>query len=120
MSSSISSTKIDTLEEESEVLKKINKAECVEGDPENGVMALLKYLIFVLKGDRGEKFIIERPEKFGGNKEYSSYEEVEKDFVDKILHPMDLKNSVAREINLLLAHIRQDKKIFKLYDEAYG
>jgi tyrosyl-tRNA synthetase len=107
------------LEEEAEVVKKINKAECVEGDPENGIMALLKYLIFVLKLDRNEKFIINRPEKFGGNKEYSSYEEVEKDFVEKKLHPMDLKNSVAREINNLLKTIREDKQIHKLHEDAY-
>jgi tyrosyl-tRNA synthetase len=119
MSSSIPNTKIDTLEEESEVIKKINKAECVEGDPENGIMALLKFLIFVLKSDRNEKFIINRPEKFGGNKEYSSYEEVEKDFVEKKLHPMDLKNSVAMEINSLLKTIREDKQIQKLHEYAY-
>lgn len=119
MSSSMPNTKIDTLEEEAEVIKKLNKAECVEGDPENGVMALLRYLIFVLKSDRNEKFIISRSEKFGGNKEYSSYEEVEKDFVEKKLHPMDLKNSVAKEINNLLKTIREDKQIHKLHQEAY-
>jgi len=119
MSSSIPSTKIDTLEEEAEVIKKINKAECIEGDPDNGMMALLRYLIFVMKSDKNEKFIINRPEKFGGNKEYSSYEEVEKDFVEKKLHPMDLKNGVAKEINLLLKHIREDETIQKLHDEAY-
>ncbi|VVB79316.1 Tyrosine--tRNA ligase [uncultured archaeon] len=120
MSSSMPNTKIDTLEEESEVIKKINKAECVEGDPENGIMALLKFLIFVMKKDKGETFTIERPEKFGGNKVYSSYEEVEKDFLEKKLHPMDLKNSVAKEINKLLSHIREDKKIHELHKEAYG
>ena len=120
MSSSIASSKIDTLEKEEEVVKKINKAECVEGDPNNGIMALLKYLIFVLKSDKSEKFKIERPTKFGGNKEYSSYEEVERDFVEKKLHPMDLKNSVAKELNSLLKHIREDKLIYKLHKEAYG
>lgn len=120
MSSSISNTKIDTLEEENDVVKKINKAECEEGNPNNGIMALLKYLIFVIKKDRNEKFIIERPEKFGGNKEYLSYEEVESDFIDKKLHPMDLKNAVAKEINILLKIIRDDKQIHELHEEAYG
>lgn len=120
MSSSIASSKIDTLEVEAEVIKKINKADCVEGDPKNGIMALLQYLIFVLKSDRNEKFKIERPEKFGGNKEYSNYVEVEKDFVERKLHPMDLKNGVAKEINLLLKHIREDKVIHQLHADAYG
>ncbi len=120
MSSSIPSTKIDTLEEEAEVIRKVNKAECVEGNPDNGILALLRYLIFVLKTDRNEKFIIERPEKFGGNKEYSTYSEIEKDFIDNKLHPMDLKNAVAKEINKLLKHIREDKTVHKLHKEAYS
>jgi tyrosyl-tRNA synthetase len=120
MSSSIASSKIDTLELEADVLKKINKADCIEGDPKNGIIALLRYLLFVLKSDRNETFKIERPEKFGGNKEYSNYDEVEKDFVEKKLHPMDLKNAVAKEINLLLKHIREDKLIHKLHEDAYG
>ncbi len=120
MSSSIATSKIDTLELEEDVVKKINKADCVEGDPKNGIMALLKYLIFVIKNDNNEKFTIVRPEKFGGNKIYSNYEEVEKDFVEKKLHPMDLKSAVAKEINSLLKHIRDDKKINELHKLAYG
>jgi len=120
MSSSIESTKIDLLEDEKRVQKKINGADCVEGDPENGIMALLRYLLFVLKQDKDEKFLVERPEKFGGNLEYSDYEEVEKDFVSKKLHPMDLKNAVAKEINKLLENFRKDDKIHELHEIAYG
>lgn len=120
MSSSISSTKIDTLETEEEVIKKINKAECVEGDPNNGIMALLQYLIMTIKTDKKESFIIDRPEKFGGKKQYNSYKEVEKDFVEKKLHPLDLKNAVAKEINILLENIRKDKQIQKLHKDAYS
>jgi len=119
MSSSIEATKIDLLDDEETVKKKINKAECVEGDPNNGIMAMLKYLIFILKKDRNEKFLIERSEKYGGNKTYNSYEEVEKDFVDKKLHPMDLKNALAKEIIILLKNFREDKIIHKLHKEAY-
>ena len=120
MSSSVESSKIDLLNDEESVNKKLNKAECVEGDPNNGVMALLRYLIFVMKNDRKEKFVIERPAKFGGNKEYSSYEEVESDFVAKKLHPMDLKAGVAKELNKLLENFRKDKELHKLHKDAYG
>lgn len=120
MSSSVASSKIDTLETEEDVIKKINKADCVEGDANNGLMALMKYLIFVLKGDRNEKLIIKRPTKFGGDLVYSTYEELEKDFVAKKLHPLDLKNSVSSEINALLKVIREDKQVQKLHKEAYG
>ncbi len=120
MSSSIESSKIDLLDDEETVKKRINKADCVEGDPNNGVMALLRYLIFVLKNDKKEKFKVERPEKFGGNVEYSSYEEAEKDFVDKKLHPMDLKMAVAKELNFLLKKFREDKEIHSLHKAAYS
>jgi len=116
MSSSIEGTKIDLLEEENAVIRKINKAECVSGNPSNGLMALAKYLIFGIN----EKFIIKRPEKFGGNLEYSNYEELEKSFVKKELHPLDLKNGIAQEINNLLKKFRKDKLLKKLHKEAYS
>jgi tyrosyl-tRNA synthetase len=119
MSSSIEATKIDLLNDEKTVKDKLNKADCVEGNPDNGVMALLKYFIFVLKQDKREKFIVERPAKYGGNLEYSGYEEVEKDFKEKKLHPLDLKNSVANEINILLKNFREDKKLHELHGLAY-
>jgi tyrosyl-tRNA synthetase len=120
MSSSVEHSKIDLLDSEEKVKSKIKKAECVEGNPNSGIMALLKYLIFVIKEDKKENFIVERQEKYGGNLIYKNYKSVEKDFVEKKLHPLDLKNAVAKEINLILEKIRDDKKIRKLYDEAYS
>ena len=119
MSSSIKATKIDLMDDEKEVIKRMNKADCVTGDPNNGIMALLKYFIFILKNDKGEKFIIERPEKFGGNLEYKNYEEIEKDFIEQKLHPLDLKNGVAAEINKLLSKFRESKELKKLHKAAY-
>jgi tyrosyl-tRNA synthetase len=119
MSSSIEATKIDLLDDEEKVKKKINGAECVAGDPNNGIMALLQYFIFVIKHDKKEKFLVERDKKFGGNVIYADYQEVEKDFISQKLHPMDLKIAVAKEINSILGKIRKDKEIFKLYKLAY-
>ena len=120
MSSSIEATKIDLLDDEKKVIDKTNKAECAEGNPNNGIMALLRYLLFVLKTDKKEKFLVERDKKYGGNLVYSSYSEVEKDFKNKKLHPMDLKNAVAKEINLLLREFRKDQKIHELHKLAYS
>ncbi|MDI3543982.1 MAG: tyrosyl-tRNA synthetase [Candidatus Woesearchaeota archaeon] len=120
MSSSVESTKIDLLDDETTLTRKINKAECIEGNPNNGIMSLLKYLIMVLKEDAKESFVVERPEKFGGTVEYNSYEEIEKDFVSKSLHPLDLKNAVAKELNILLEHIRNDKELLDIHKQAYG
>jgi len=120
MSSSVASSKIDLLDDEESVKRKVNNADCVAGNSNNGLMDLLKYLIFVLKEDRKEALIIERPEKYGGNLIYKSFADLEKDFVDKKLHPLDLKNAVAKEVNLLLKKFREDKIIHKLYKEAYS
>jgi tyrosyl-tRNA synthetase len=120
MSSSIESSKIDLLDKEESVLKKIKKADCIEGDINNGIIALTKYLIFVIKKDKKEKFVIERDKKFGGNIEYTEYSSLERDFVEKKLHPLDLKIAVAREINILLKKIREDKKIHELNKKAYS
>lgn len=120
MSSSIEATKIDLLDNEDNLKKKINGAECIEGDPDNGIMSLLKYLIMILKKDAKRGFTVERSEKFGGNIEYGSYEEIEKDFKSKKLHPLDLKNAVAKELNLLLRRFRDDKELLNLHKKAYG
>jgi tyrosyl-tRNA synthetase len=119
MSSSIEGSKVDLMDDEESVKKKINKADCITGDPNNGIMALLQYFIFVVKGDKKEKFIVERPAKFGGNLEYLNYEEIEKDFIEKKLHPLDLKNAVAKEINILLQNFRKDKNLKKLHNLAF-
>lgn len=119
MSSSIESTKIDLMDDELKVRNKINKAECIEGNPDNGLMSLMKYLFFVLN-DNKKKFIIERPEKYGGNLEYKNYLELEEDFVSKKIHPLDLKNAVIIEINILLENFRKSSKLKKLWEAAYG
>jgi len=120
MSSSNASSKIDLMDDEETVKKKINGAECIAGDPNNGIMALSEYLIFVLKNDKKETLIISRPEKFGGNLEYKDYKSLEKDFISKKLHPLDLKNAVAGELNKILTEIRKNKALKKLYEKAYS
>jgi len=121
MSASDPKSKIDLLDDEKTVQKKLQTAYCEEGKAEdNGVLAFLKHVIMTLKQDAGEKFIIERSEKFGGNIEFSTYEEVEKSFIAKKLHPLDLKNGVAKEINKLLALFQKNKiKLEKISQEAY-
>ena len=120
MSASDERTKIDLLDSDESVKKKINSAEMVEGDPDNGVMAFLKNVIMTIKGDKNEKFTVKRDKKFGGDKIYSEYSEIESDFKEKKLHPMDLKNAVAEEINILLETVKNDKKALEFSKIAYG
>ena len=109
MSASIPKTKIDLIDSEKDIREKINSAECVEGDPDNGVMAFLKYVIMVIKEDKKEKFIVKRDKKYGGDIEFNNYSEAEDAFRKKELHPLDLKNAVANEISKLLGKIDTKK-----------
>jgi tyrosyl-tRNA synthetase len=120
MSASDEKSKIDLLDDEKTVKQKLNDADCVSGDSNNGVMAFCKYVLMVVKEDKKEKFIIQRPEKFGGNLAYNNYEELEKDFKTKKLHPLDLKNAVSKEISILLKPIQKKKKeLEELAKKAY-
>lgn len=120
MSSSNQGSKIDLLETTENIQKKIREAECQEGNPDNGVFAFLKYIIFPLKEDEGKSLVIERPEKFGGTIHYKTYKELEHQFIEKRVHPLDVKNALAKEIITLLKPIeKQRKTLEKLYKEAY-
>jgi len=82
---------------------KIKKAYCpekhVKGNP---ILEICKFVIFPEL--KGEVFIIERPEKFGGNLEFNFYKDLEKAFIDG-LHPLDLKNATAIYVNKILKPI---------------
>ena len=111
MSSSVEGSKIDVLDDEKTVNEKIKRAYCKEGEIDgNGVLAFLKNVIMVIKEDNNEKLVIERDEKFGGDLKFKNYEELEKTFVKKELHPLDLKNCLAKEVNKLLTTVRKSKK----------
>ncbi len=120
MSASDEKSKIDLLDSEEEVIRKIKGAECIAGNSSNGIMDFLKYVIMPLKQDKKKKFVVKRDKKFGGDVAYDSYEKLEKDFREKKLHPLDLKNSIAEEINEFLEIFRKNKKeLEKLRKQAY-
>lgn len=89
---------------EEDIKRKMKKAYCPEGIiVENPILEYCKYIIF----EKFDEFKIERPEKFGGNLTYTNYNDLERDFSEKKLHPMDLKNAVGRYINELLKPVRE-------------
>lgn len=84
--------------------KKMKGAFCVEGEvKDNPVLALFKYHIT----PRYPQIMIKRPEKYGGNLHYESYEALETDFAAKALHPMDLKTAAAEYMNEILEPVRK-------------
>ncbi|MCD6371808.1 MAG: tyrosine--tRNA ligase [Candidatus Aenigmarchaeota archaeon] len=116
MSASKPESKIDILDDPDIITKKVKEAFCPAGQKEdNPVLSYVKYIIFPIFG----KLIVERPEKYGGNAEYTSYEVLEKDFVDKKLHPLDLKTAVAKALNEVLSKVRSEFKDKELIKKAY-
>lgn len=104
MSKSNPDSAIFMTDSQKEIQKKFNKAFCPAGQVEdNPVLEYCKYIVF----EKFDTFKIERPEKFGGDAEYSSYKELEAAFVKGDVHPMDLKNATAKYIDQLVAPVRE-------------
>jgi len=115
MSKSKPDSMISIHDDSASVKKKISKAFCPEKQiEENPVLEMCRYVVFPEL--KNESFLIERPEKFGGNLEFATYEELEKAFVDS-LHPLDLKNGTANYINKILAPIHE---YFEKYPKNYN
>ncbi|GCC10142.1 tyrosyl-tRNA synthetase [archaeon] len=100
-----------------EIKNKIRKAYCpakiAEGNP---ILDYSREIIF----RAFDELTIERPEKFGGDITYYSYEKLEKDYITEKLHPMDLKISVAEYLNKLIEpirdHFEKDRRARELYE----
>jgi tyrosyl-tRNA synthetase len=89
---------------EDQIKKKINKAYCPEGIVEgNPILEYTRYFLFEYKNE----IKLERPSKFGGDIQFSSYAEIEVAFIKKEIHPKDLKNVVARGLNELIDPVRK-------------
>lgn len=93
-----------------EVEKKISGAVCPQGVREgNPVLDLADLIVFrgwLSRGEATRPFVVDRPAKFGGRVEFSTYSELEQAFVGGKLHPMDLKKGVATHVNEILDDVR--------------
>ncbi len=104
MSKSKPDTAIFMTDSEDEVKRKIKKAYCPEKQvKENPILEYNRYIVF----EKVDAFEIKRPEKFGGNKVYESYRELEKDYAAGSIHPLDLKKATAEHLNMLLNPVRK-------------
>ena len=90
------------------VATKIDDAYCPMGEAENnGVLEYVEYLVFPILAERGEPFVVERPEQYGGDLVYEDYAAVEADFVSEDLHPADLKSAAGSYISEVVAPVRE-------------
>ncbi len=100
---------------EEEIKKKLREAWCpqkiTKGNP---VFELAEYVVFHEK----ESILIERPQKYGGDVELS-LEELRKQYEEELIHPLDLKNAVARELNEIIKPLREHFEKHPEFLEVY-
>ncbi len=119
MSKSKPATCIFVHDSPAEIKSKINAAFCpakvVQGNP---VLEYCREIIFRANSEMK----VERPSKFGGNITFTSFADLEKDFVNGKLHPVDLKNATACYLDKLISpirsHFEKDKTAKKLFEQV--
>jgi len=103
-----------------QIEKKIQNAFCPEKITENNpIIDYCKHIIFKAK----RSFKIERPQKFGGDIEFMSYDNLEREYLSGRIHPLDLKKAVAHELDEMISPIRshfEKGKAKKLYEFVAG
>jgi tyrosyl-tRNA synthetase len=105
MSKSKAGSAVSVHDSPDDIKDKLNSAFAPEGIiVGNPVLNWTRYLMFY---DDGASLTVRYPEKFGGgSKTYQSYEDLEKDYAEKKLHPQDLKAAVADWLIAKLAPAR--------------
>jgi tyrosyl-tRNA synthetase len=108
MSASDEASKVNLTDDRETVVEKVGDAYCPAGEREdNGVLEYLEYLVFPVLDERGESFVIERPEEYGGDVTYETYGDLEEDFLAGDLHPADLKPAAGAAISAVIAPVRE-------------
>jgi tyrosyl-tRNA synthetase len=117
MSKSKPETCIYVHDSREEIFRKISKAYCPPKEIENNPMLdYTKHIIF----RKFDSILIRRETKYGGDIEFTSYEELENAYRKGEIHPLDLKNAVADYLDKMISPIREhfekDKKAKELYE----
>jgi tyrosyl-tRNA synthetase len=107
MSSSEEGSFISIRDSDEAIAKKIKKAHCPVGEAKgNPILEIVKLIVF----PRVDAFEIKRPEKFGGDLKFETYEDLEKAFAKKDVHPLDLKNALSEYLIEIITPIRNKFK----------
>ena len=94
---------ISVADSEEEIRKKCQKAFCPPGIPENPILQIFQYHIF----PRLQEITIHRQEKFGGDRTFASYADLEAAYGGGAIHPLDLKRACGDGLVEFLAPVRE-------------
>ena len=116
MSKSDPSGSINIHDDDEAIKSKMKKAFCPpekDKEGENPVLMLCRYIVFPRLG----RMDISRPEKFGGDVSFNSYEELAASYFSGSLFPLDLKNGAADSLIKILLPVRA---YFEEHQENYS
>lgn len=94
---------ISVADTEESISHKMDKAFCPLTPEENPVLQVYQFHIFPRYGQVEFK----RPSKYGGDREFHGYKEMERAYVGKEIHPLDLKRTAARYVIDMLHPVRE-------------
>ncbi|HOV68397.1 MAG TPA: tyrosine--tRNA ligase, partial [Methanoregulaceae archaeon] len=94
---------ISVAESEESIKRKLQKAFCPPGVGENPVLGVLQHHVFPRQG----RLEVRRPEKFGGDRVFETYEELEGAYAAGEVHPADLKRAAGEAMVELLRPVRE-------------
>jgi len=94
---------ISIADTEEDILKKCQKAFCPPEIAENPILQIFQHHIF----PRLPEIIIKRPEKFGGDRTFTTYQDLEISFGKGEVHPLDLKKSCGECLVEIFEPVRE-------------
>ncbi|HOP66777.1 MAG TPA: tyrosine--tRNA ligase [Methanoregulaceae archaeon] len=100
--SSSSGNYISVTDSPEDIERKCKKAFCPPEIEENPVLQILRYHVF----PRCSEVVVRRPEKFGGDREFDNYSQLEEAYQKGEIHPLDLKKTVSACLSGILSDVR--------------
>jgi tyrosyl-tRNA synthetase len=94
---------ISVADSEDEIKKKCQKAFCPPEITDNPVLQIFQHHIF----PRLAQVTVKRPEKFGGDRTFAVYGEIEQAYQNKEIHPLDLKKACGECLAEILSPVRE-------------
>jgi tyrosyl-tRNA synthetase len=101
--SSSSGNYISVADPVAEIEKKCQKAFCPPECEENPILQIFQFHIFPRVGS----VTVKRPAKFGGDREFLGYEQIEAAYRNGEIHPLDLKKTAGIYLAEVLSPVRE-------------
>ncbi|MGA2460166.1 MAG: tyrosine--tRNA ligase [Candidatus Bathyarchaeia archaeon] len=105
MSKSASESSIVIHDDPGVIHNKLRGAYCPPKETENNpVLEIVRYILLPWQG----AVHINRPEKYGGNASFTQYDDLERDYREGKIHPLDLKHAVGDGLIKTLEPVREE------------